>query len=103
MDEVAGLELQNDLVDGVEQSDDPTCQGIVDEVRLVDVRWPAQECWNHRPSRFEARICTANGEIVLEDSHELAEVRVHPITTRAFTLLADHLDRQRGRRHLGPS
>ena len=96
VDEVPALQLQDDLVHRIEEISHPPGQGVLDQDRLIDVRRLAQKNREHGAGRLEARIGGADGEIVFEDSHELAKVRVHPIAAGAFALLDDHLDRAAG-------
>ena len=46
-----------------------------------------------RPYRLEVRLSRLQLAVLVEDSDELAEVGVLPVTTRPFALLEDRVDR----------
>ena len=101
VDEIPALDLQDDFVDGIGQVGDAPGQRILDQRHLVDVRGLPEIRRHHRSRRLEGRIQGSQREEVLEDAHELAEVRVHPVSSSAFALFDNDLDRRARRRKVG--
>jgi len=74
MDEIPALDLEGDLVDGIEKIGHPSRQRILEQGHLVDIGRLSQVDRHHRSGRLELGIEGSQREKVLEDADELAEV-----------------------------
>ena len=55
----------------------------------------------HRPDRIEGRVGARHLAVLVEDLHELPEVRGLPMPARPLALLEDRVERSLGRREVG--
>ena len=96
--EEALQERQQDLVGDVEQVHDLSGQRVGDQ-RDVDVALDRPDVdSDHRADRVEGPVGLAELLELVQDRHELAEVRVPPLPARPLALLQDLVDRPlRGR------
>jgi len=91
--EVALEDLQQDLVAHVEQVPAARRETLADLRHRVVVLTAPDGGEHHRPDRIELRVRRDHLAVLVEDLHELAEVRVLPVTARALALLEDRVDR----------
>ncbi len=74
MHEIPALDLEGDLVDGIEQVGDTPGQGIFDQRHPVDIGRFPQIDRHHGSCRLELGVQGSHPKKVLEDTDELAEV-----------------------------
>ena len=92
---------QQDLVGDVEQIHYPLGHRVADQ-RDVGVALGLPDVdRDHRPDRVEGRVGLAELNVLIQDRHELAEVRVFPVPARSLALLQDLVDGPLGRGHVG--
>ena len=56
---------------------------------------------DHRPDRVEGRVGLAERDVLVQDRHELTEVRALPVPARSLALLQDLVDGPLRRGHVG--
>jgi len=94
--EVTREDLQQDLLAHVEEVDDTGRQRVGDQ-RHLDVALRRPDIGrDHRPDRVEPGVAVAPAQVLVEDAHELPEMRFAPVPAQALALRQDRVNRLLG-------